>query len=121
ARPLQERRRDWAWLGWLPHVRPAHGQDCRLLLAYDRDQAAARTAELTRRLDDGPLGTGWAHAEPSAVRRAAGAYEGPRTLVVLDGDPGTAALRDLTGRLASHGAAAGIHVLALAEAASRLS
>ncbi|MEW1635853.1 FHA domain-containing protein [Streptomyces sp. NPDC093801] len=116
ARPLQERRRDWAWLGWLPHVRPAHGQDCRLLLAYDRDQAAARTAELTRRLDDGPLGTGWANAEPSAVHRAAGAYEGPRTLVVLDGDPGTAALRDLTGRLASHGAAAGIHVLALAEA-----
>ncbi|MFJ8166365.1 FHA domain-containing protein [Streptomyces sp. NPDC096136] len=116
ARPLQERRRDWAWLGWLPHVRPAHGQDCRLLLAYDRDQAAARTAELTRRLDDGPLGAGWANAEPSAVRRAAGAYEGPRTLVVLDGDPGTASLRDLTGRLASHGAAAGIHVLALAEA-----
>ncbi|MFF4581667.1 FHA domain-containing protein [Streptomyces sp. NPDC001389] len=116
VRPLQERRRDWAWLGWLPHVRPAHGQDCRLLLAYDRDQAAARTAELTRRLDDGPLGTGWATADPSAVRRAADAYEGPRTLVVLDGDPGTAALRDLTGRLASHGAAAGIHVLALAEA-----
>ncbi|MFD0375167.1 FHA domain-containing protein [Streptomyces sp. NPDC127112] len=116
VRPLQERRRDWAWLGWLPHVRPAHGQDCRLLLAYDRDQAAARAAELTRRLDDGPLGSGWAAAEPAAVRRAADAYEGPRTLVVVDGDPGTAALRELTGRLASHGPAAGIHVLALAEA-----
>ncbi|MFE1791349.1 cell division protein FtsK, partial [Streptomyces sp. NPDC059525] len=76
VRTLQERRRDWAWLGWLPHVRPAHGQDCRLLLAYDRDQAAARAAELTRRLDDGPLGSGWAAAEPAAVRRAADAYEG---------------------------------------------
>lgn len=115
ARPLAERRRDWGWLGWLPHVRPAHGQDCRLLLAYDRDQAAARTAELTRRLEDGPLGTGWAAAAPAALRRAAAAYEGPRTLVVLDGDPDTSALRDLTGRLASHGAAAGIHLLVLAE------
>ncbi|MFD6230800.1 FHA domain-containing protein [Streptomyces sp. NPDC060232] len=116
ARPLADRRRDWGWLGWLPHVRPGHGQDCRLLLAYDRDQAAARTAELTRRLDDGPLGAHWASASPEQVREAADAYEGPSTLLVLDGDPGTGALRDITGRLASHGPAAGIHVLALAEA-----
>ncbi|MET9610286.1 FHA domain-containing protein [Streptomyces sp. NPDC006512] len=116
ARPVQERRRDWAWLGWLPHVRPAHGQDCRLLLAYDRDQAAARTGELTRRLDDSPLGTNWAAADPATVREAARAYEGPRTVVVLDGDPGAGALRDVTGRLASHGPAAGIHLLALADA-----
>ncbi|MGW0751944.1 FHA domain-containing protein [Streptomyces sp. NPDC002587] len=116
ARPLAERRRDWGWLGWLPHVRPAHGQDCRLLLAYDRDQAAARTGELTRRLDDGPLGAHWAAADAEQVRQAADAYEGPYTLVVLDGDPGAGPLRDVTGRLASHGPAAGIHVLALAEA-----
>ncbi|MFG2340381.1 FHA domain-containing protein [Streptomyces yangpuensis] len=116
ARPLADRRRDWAWLGWLPHVRPAHGQDCRLLLAYDRDQAAARTAELTRRLDDGPLGAHWASAPAEQVREAADAHTGPYTLLVLDGDPGTGALRDVTGRLASHGPAAGIHVLALAEA-----
>ncbi|MCX5199656.1 FHA domain-containing protein [Streptomyces sp. NBC_00249] len=118
ARPVQERRRDWGWLGWLPHVRPAHGQDCRLLLAYDRDQAAARAGELTRRLDDSPLGTNWAAADPAAVRGAAYAYEGPRTLLVLDGDPGAGSLREVTGRLASHGAAAGIHVLVLAEAPS---
>ncbi|MGW0392809.1 FHA domain-containing protein [Streptomyces sp. NPDC003042] len=116
ARPLPERRRDWGWLGWLPHVRPAHGQDCRLLLAYDRDQAAARAGELTRRLDDSPLGTHWAAADPAALRRAVDAYDGTRTLVVLDGDPGAGPLRELTGRLASHGPAAGIHVLALAEA-----
>nr|WSX54676.1 FHA domain-containing protein [Streptomyces sp. NBC_00974] len=115
GRPLAERRRDWGWLGWLPHVRPAHGQDCRLLLAYDRDQAAARVGELTRRIDDGPLGTHWAGAGPDAVREAASAYSGPYTLLVLDGDPGAGALRDLTGRLASHGPAAGIHLLALAE------
>ncbi|MEW2139027.1 FHA domain-containing protein [Streptomyces sp. NPDC005409] len=116
ARTPAERRRDWGWLGWLPHVRPAHGQDCRLLLAYDRDQATARTGELTRRLDEGPLGTHWAAADPARVRQAAEAYEGPYTLVVLDGDTGAGPLRDITGRLASHGPAAGIHVLVLAEA-----
>ncbi|MFD0271140.1 FtsK/SpoIIIE domain-containing protein [Streptomyces sp. NPDC127106] len=115
ARPVAQRREEWGWLGWLPHVRPAHGQDCRLLLAYDRDQAAARTAELTRRLDEGPLGVNWVTADDRAVRGAAAAYQGPHTLLVVDGDPGTSAVRDLTGRLASHGAAAGIHVLVLAE------
>ncbi|MFD7788910.1 FtsK/SpoIIIE domain-containing protein [Streptomyces nojiriensis] len=116
ARGLADRRRDWGWLGWLPHVRPSHGQDCRLLLAYDRDQAAARTGELTRRLDEGPLGAHWAAADAGQVRRSAAVYEGPMTLVVLDGDPGAGPLRDITGRLASHGPAAGIHVLVLAEA-----
>ncbi|MGW0990326.1 FtsK/SpoIIIE domain-containing protein [Streptomyces sp. NPDC002486] len=52
SRPLEERTAEWSWLGWLPHVRPGHGQDCRLLLAHDREQAAARVDELTRRLED---------------------------------------------------------------------
>ncbi|TPQ20200.1 FHA domain-containing protein [Streptomyces sporangiiformans] len=52
SRPVEERIAEWSWLGWLPHLRPAHGQDCRLLLAYDREQAAARTEELVRRLED---------------------------------------------------------------------
>ncbi|MFJ5773674.1 FHA domain-containing protein [Streptomyces sp. NPDC093094] len=52
ARPVAERTAEWSWLGWLPHLRPGHGQDCRLLLAYDREQAAARTEELLRRLED---------------------------------------------------------------------
>ncbi|MGW9453737.1 FtsK/SpoIIIE domain-containing protein, partial [Streptomyces sp. NPDC055632] len=117
-RPLEERRRAWGWLGWLPHVRPAHGQDCRLLLAYDREQAHARTSELTRRLDDGPLGPGWPSADRASVAEAAARYEGPRTIVVVDGDPGTAALRETVARLAGAGAAAGIHLLCLAEAPS---
>ncbi|MEU9605180.1 FHA domain-containing protein [Streptomyces sp. NPDC048057] len=116
ARSLEERRAEWAWLGWLPHVRPAHGQDCRLLLAYDRDQAAARTAELIRRLDDGWLGPGWPSADRTALTDAAERYEGPRTLVVVDGDPGSAALRETTARLAGAGWSAGIHLLVLAEA-----
>ncbi|MDT0381637.1 FHA domain-containing protein [Streptomyces sp. DSM 42041] len=105
ARAETDRTRDWAWLGWLPHVRPAHGQDCRLLVAYDGDQAAARTSELVRRLD-----------ETASVSPAA--YRGPRTVLVVDGDPGPAPVRDAVARLAAEGAAAGIHVLCLAETPS---
>ncbi|MFC5801620.1 FHA domain-containing protein [Streptomyces formicae] len=115
TRPLERRKADWAWLGWLPHLRPAHGQDCRLLLAYDRDQAAARAAELTRRLDDGPLGPGWPSADRRAVEDAAARHTGPRTVLILDGDPGSAALREATARLTGAGAAGGIHVVCLAE------
>ncbi|MBT2491193.1 FHA domain-containing protein [Streptomyces sp. ISL-96] len=105
ARPLQERTAEWAWLGWLPHLRPAHGQDCRLLLAYDRDQASARIAELARRTQDDP------HAQ------------GPYTVVIIDGDPGSADLRESVTRMAATGAACGIHLICLAEtpAASPLS
>ncbi|MBT2895002.1 hypothetical protein HET63_32120, partial [Streptomyces sp. McG2] len=112
SRPVEERTAEWSWLGWLPHVRPARGQDCRLLLAHDREQAAARTGELLRRLDD--------TLHEQAARRAAGGVvdeegSGPYTVVVLDGDPGTTELREAAGRLAAQGAAAGIHVLCLAE------
>ncbi|GLF93429.1 FHA domain-containing protein [Streptomyces yaizuensis] len=116
ARAAAERRAEWSWLGWLPHLRPAHGQGCRLLLAYDRDQAAARLAELTRRLDDGPLGPGWPSAGRAAVDEAAARHTGPRTVVVVDGDPGTAELRETAARLAASGRAAGIHLLVLADA-----
>ncbi|MFC9246963.1 FHA domain-containing protein [Streptomyces sp. NPDC057136] len=115
ARSADERRREWAWLGWLPHLRPMHGQDCRLLLAYDREQATARTAELVRRLDEGPLGPGWASVDRSTVAEAARLHSGPYTVVIVDGDPGSAALRETTARLAGAGAAAGIHLICLAE------
>ncbi|MDX6353792.1 MAG: hypothetical protein QOF98_695, partial [Streptomyces sp.] len=32
ARGADQRAEEWSWLNWLPHLRPAHGQDCRLLL-----------------------------------------------------------------------------------------
>ncbi|MFI0716103.1 FtsK/SpoIIIE domain-containing protein [Streptomyces inhibens] len=115
ARAAEERVADWSWLGWLPQVRPAHGQDCRLLLAYDQEQAAARAAELVRRLDDGPLGPGWASAERAEVASAAARHQGPYTLVIVDGDPCSSALRETTARLAAGGPAAGIHLLCLAE------
>ncbi|GAA2958601.1 FtsK/SpoIIIE domain-containing protein [Streptomyces enissocaesilis] len=102
ARPLEERTAEWGWLGWLPHLRPAHGQDCRLLLAHDRDQATARIAELMRRTDE----------------EQQGPDHGPFTVVVVDGDPGSVGLREATARLAATGAASGIHLVCLAETAA---
>ncbi|MFF8399302.1 FtsK/SpoIIIE domain-containing protein [Streptomyces sp. NPDC016172] len=148
SRPLEERTAEWSWLGWLPHVRPGHGQDCRLLLAHDREQAAARTDELTRRLEDhlaeagpggSPAGIGGAQPpsgaapapnhsvpaprRPSWARDDAGTDEtagfpGPYTVVVVDGDPGGADLRKAIARLALEGPRAGIHVVCLAETAA---
>ncbi|MGW1954310.1 FtsK/SpoIIIE domain-containing protein [Streptomyces sp. NPDC001920] len=144
SRTVRERTAEWAWLGWLPHLRPGHGQDCRLLLAYDREQAAARTQELLRRLEDlaadargGAVGKasdptrGAGSRVPArgAVRRpswardddpadSAGGFAGPYTVVVVDGDPGGADVREAVARLALEGPACGIHVVCLAETAS---
>ncbi|WP_030868489.1 FHA domain-containing protein [Streptomyces sp. NRRL S-37] len=107
SRPLAERTAEWSWLGWLPHVRPGHGQDCRLLLAHDHEQATARAGELLRRLAD------HAHAAP----RISGG-EGPYTVVVVDGDPGGPDAREAVTRLALEGPRAGIHVVCLAETAA---
>lgn len=147
SRTVQERTAEWSWLGWLPHVRPTHGQDCRLLLAYDREQATARTDELLRRLEDhltetggtagGPaplnaFGVGGTQARddrqgtdlrggarrPSWARDedpADAGFDGPYTVVVVDGDPGGADVREAVVRLAHEGARAGIHVVCLAE------
>ncbi|TGG77254.1 FtsK/SpoIIIE domain-containing protein [Streptomyces albus] len=226
SRDVAERQQDWSWLGWLPHLRPTHGQDCGLLTAYDRDQAAARVAELVRRLDaqetapttpvappappasvasgaatdaygapagshgagatgvlpygaggapaipgtpgaeaahspSGPYAPSGSHApsvaqSPSGARPgegtpgvpgAAGGPTGPTgpgagpvhgvpagaggagsrpagrlvqgaVVVVVDGDPGSAALRADVARLAREGARAGIHLVCLAETPS---
>ncbi|MEU9285066.1 FHA domain-containing protein [Streptomyces sp. NPDC048275] len=145
SRTVEERTAEWSWLGWLPHLRPAHGQDCRLLLAYDREQATARTAELLRRLEDHlsdtvgidgsgtrprpydqadhtPLDAGadvrgGAH-RPSWARDqdpTPGAFDGPYTVLVVDGDPGGADVREAVARLAHEGSRAGVHVVCLAE------
>ncbi|CAM5595813.1 PSer/pThr/pTyr-binding forkhead associated (FHA) protein OS=Streptomyces violarus OX=67380 GN=FHS41_004008 PE=4 SV=1 [Streptomyces violarus] len=169
SRTLEERTAEWGWLGWLPHVRPGHGQDCRLLLAYDREQAAARTDELLRRLEDqladaeggaagaagllgnvrftraqgtdGPSGDApgpdarggdspatstagpvprrpsWAGTTPPSPDPEPD-FPGPYTVLVVDGDPGGADLREAVARLALEGPRAGIHVVCLAETAA---
>ncbi|WP_419184099.1 FtsK/SpoIIIE domain-containing protein, partial [Streptomyces caniscabiei] len=162
ARSTEERAGDWSWLGWLPHLRPAHGQDCRLLLAYDREQTTARLDELLRRLEDhaadtaghapgstpgagggrttggrttpgatGPADRGTGAAEGGTGRRSArrpswaredgpagAGYAGPYTVVIVDGDPGGADVREAVVRLAQEGPVAGIHVVCLAETES---
>ncbi|MBL1099550.1 FHA domain-containing protein [Streptomyces coffeae] len=116
SRTAGERLAEWSWLGWLPQVRPLRGQDCRLLLAYDAEQASARAAELARRLEDGPLGPSWADAPPAAVASAAARHSGPYTVVLVDGDPGPAALHETFAGLATGGPAAGVHLVSLSEA-----
>ncbi|CAM5424201.1 hypothetical protein SFUMM280S_09480 [Streptomyces fumanus] len=147
SRAVPERTAEWSWLGWLPHLRPGHGQDCRLLLAFDRDQAAARGQELLRRLDDhlteartdvrppsaparpaaaegspaagGPAARpSWARPDDDGTEPAAAGHPGPYTVVVVDGDPGGADLRETVTRLALEGPRAGIHVVCLAETAA---
>ncbi|MFJ3673456.1 FHA domain-containing protein [Streptomyces sp. NPDC090106] len=129
SRTLEERTAEWSWLGWLPHVRPGHGQDCRLLVAYDREQATARTEELLRRLDDTPRTSpspipaqasgGEPARRPSWARdeEEAQGFAGPYTVVVVDGDPGGADVREAVALLALEGPRAGIHVVCLAETA----
>ncbi|MDX3355381.1 FtsK/SpoIIIE domain-containing protein [Streptomyces sp. ME01-24h] len=120
SRPAEQRAEEWGWLYWLPHLRPAHGQDCRLLTASDREQAEARIAEVIRRVEEGPLGTGWATATPEEVAAAAARRDGPYTLLVVDGDPGSAYLREAADRIAAAGPSVGVHLLCLAESPQRL-
>ncbi len=119
TRAADQRTEEWSWLNWLPHLRPAHGQDCRLLLAFDRDQVEARAGELARRLEAGPLGAAWASADEAAVASAAAAYEGPFTLLVLDGDPGSPGLREALARIAAAGPSVGVHALSLVSPGDR--
>lgn len=119
TRAADQRTEEWSWLNWLPHLRPAHGQDCRLLLAFDRDQVEARAGELARRLEAGPLGAAWTTADAAAVASAAAGYEGPFTLLVLDGDPGSPGLREGLARIAAAGPSVGVHALSLVSPGDR--
>ncbi|MFD0563415.1 FHA domain-containing protein [Kitasatospora saccharophila] len=88
---------DWAWAQWLPHLRPAHGQACRLLYGLGPEQAEARLTEL-----------------------AAATAGPPATVVLVDGDVGTEAGRHALGLLLRQGPAAGVFVLCLAETPEEL-
>ncbi|MFJ2189484.1 FtsK/SpoIIIE domain-containing protein [Kitasatospora sp. NPDC087861] len=98
GRAPEERTDTWAWALWLPHLRPAEGQDCRLLLGLDDEQATARLTELTARLS-APTGLG-GH---------------PATVVVVDGRPATETARQALDLLLRQGPAVGIFPICLAE------
>ncbi|SOB83865.1 DNA segregation ATPase FtsK/SpoIIIE, S-DNA-T family [Streptomyces sp. 1331.2] len=98
TRTPEERVDTWAWALWLPHLRPVDGQDCRLLVGLDDEQATARLTELTARLS-GPSGLG-GH---------------PATVVVVDGRPATETARQALDLLLRQGPAVGIFPVCLAE------
>ncbi|MGW3232275.1 FtsK/SpoIIIE domain-containing protein [Kitasatospora sp. NPDC001095] len=98
ARAAEERADTWAWALWLPHLRPVDGQDCRLLIGLDDEQATARLTELTARLS-GPSGLGGQ----------------PATVVVVDGRPAGEAARQALDLLLRQGPAVGIFPICLAE------
>lgn len=87
---------EWAWLRWLPHLLPAQGQDCRLLLGLDGEQRKLRMAELAARLD----------APPAGRRTRA-------TLLLVDPTSGRVPGGELA-RLLRDGPAAGIYTVYLA-------
>ncbi|GAA3303174.1 hypothetical protein GCM10020295_51070 [Streptomyces cinereospinus] len=65
-----------------------------------------------------PRRPSWARPDdPSAGPGHPASFLGPRTVLVVDGDPGGAALREAVARLALDGPRAGIHVVCLAETA----
>ncbi|MGA4542917.1 FHA domain-containing protein [Uniformispora flossi] len=96
---------DWAWLRWLPHLRPADGQDCRLLIGLTRDQVVARTGELLDRMD--------------RADREGGRPLQRRTVLVLDGAGALTARPELV-RLLAEGPAVGVHALCLDDRAEEL-
>ncbi|MFD7512020.1 FHA domain-containing protein, partial [Streptomyces sp. NPDC059853] len=120
--------REWSWLGWLPHLRPARGENCRLLVGFDPAQITARLRELVQltqhtqqarqahpphRTQPRQDGTGARPADGGSAVPA----DAPRTVVLIDGDPGSPAAREAAVRLAAEGPAAGIHLLVLADPA----
>ncbi|MFC8451955.1 FtsK/SpoIIIE domain-containing protein [Kitasatospora sp. NPDC057223] len=98
GRTPQERADTWAWSLWLPHLRPQHGQDCRLLLGLDDEQATARLTELTARLTSPDSATGL-----------------PTTVLLVDGAPGTESGRRALDLLLRQGPAVGVFPVCLAE------
>jgi S-DNA-T family DNA segregation ATPase FtsK/SpoIIIE len=99
-----EGARDWDWLRWLPHARPAAGQDTITTIGTDAETSARRIAELTAML---------AARKKAAADRTGGAKIGdPDVVVVFDG---ARRLRSLPGVVAilKEGPAVGIYSLCL--------
>lgn len=94
----------WHWARWLPHLRPALGQDALALIGTDTEAVGRRIAEL-----------GSLIAERAAAGSAVGAGSkifSPDVLVVLDGARRLRALPGIVALLRD-GPEVGIHVLCL--------
>jgi S-DNA-T family DNA segregation ATPase FtsK/SpoIIIE len=100
----------WGWMAWLPHVRPAAGQDTMTTLGVTATSTARRIAELVAQLD----------ARVEAQRTAGGAagagpgplWSGAELVIVVDG---ARRLRSMPGlvRLLKEGPAVGIYSICI--------
>ncbi|CAM5252947.1 Cell division protein FtsK OS=Streptomyces tendae OX=1932 GN=F3L20_02660 PE=4 SV=1 [Streptomyces tendae] len=98
---------DWDWVRWLPHARPAGGQDVNVLIGTDAETVGARIGELTQILD----------ARKKAAEQKGGGAQGtsfadPDIVVVWDG---SRRLRSLPGvvRLLREGPAVSMFAVCL--------
>lgn len=70
-------QRSWEWVRWLPHIRPAEGQNALALVGTDADSVARRVAELVALVN--------ARREALQGTAAGTVLRNPDLLVVLDG------------------------------------
>lgn len=94
---------EWRWVRWLPHLRPADGEDAHLVVGLDERQLTSRVSELVHTLD-----TRRAQARLGSTEAA----HARAVLVVLDG---AHSLRRVPGivRLLDEGPAVGFSFLCL--------
>ncbi|WP_394769108.1 FtsK/SpoIIIE domain-containing protein [Lacisediminihabitans sp.] len=96
----------WDWALWLPHLRPALGQDALALTGADSDSLGRRVAELGQLVAE--------RTKASSAAGSASARHAPDVLVVLDG---ARRLRAMPGivTLLRDGPGVGVHLLCLEE------
>jgi hypothetical protein len=104
----------WRWTRWLPHLKPEDGQDCGKLLGLGPEQAAARLAELVRRIR-----ARRGRPMPPAPGVVPVPDSGRAVLVVIDPIVPLAGSADLKEVL-SDGPSAGIFTLCLADRSTDL-
>lgn len=99
----------WDWVRWLPHARPASGQDVNVLIGTDAETVGARVGELTQLLD----------ARQKALKEnnnsgGGPAFSDPDIVVVWDG---SRRLRSMPGvvRLLREGPSVAIYAICLDE------
>ncbi|WP_405870296.1 FtsK/SpoIIIE domain-containing protein [Streptomyces sp. NBC_00005] len=100
----------WDWVRWLPHARPASGQDVNVLIGTDSETVGARVGELTQLLD----GRQKALQQGGKSKTDGPAFSDPDIVVVWDG---SRRLRSMPGvvRLLREGPAVAIYAICLDE------
>jgi len=94
----------WHWTRWLPHVRPALGQDALALTGFDTETVGRRVAELGQLVAD--------RAASVADVGSRSVLFTPDVLVVLDGARRLRALPGIVSLLRD-GPAVGVHILCI--------